>query len=126
MLEEETREREAGDRRPGNREKQADFDIAQVDSGEDSLAAKFDRWSVTHSELAAKDFSLPAVPGLQLLQEASHQVQVATHAATRRRGLCTPRSHPAREFRQCGAEPLSQKPMKAGSGWQATPLGQLH
>lgn len=91
VLEEETREPEAGDA-PGTERSRQNFHIAQVDS----LTAKFDRWSVTHAELAGKDCSLPAVPGLQLFQEAPHQVQVATHTATRRRGLCKPRSHPPR------------------------------
>lgn len=95
VLGEETREPEAGDV-PGTERNRQSFHIAQVDSGGDSLAAKLDLWSVTHAELAGKDCFLPEVPGLQLLQETPHQVQVATHAATRLRGLCTRLSDPPR------------------------------
>lgn len=99
VLGEKTRESEAAGDAPGTQRNRQSFHTAQVGSGGRSPAAKLDRWSVTHAELAGKDCSLPAVPGLQLLQEAPHQIQVATHAATRLRGLCTPRSDP-REFRQ--------------------------
>lgn len=77
VREEESREQEGAER------KRQSFHIAQVDSRGELLAAKLDGWSVTHAELTSEDCPLPVVPGLQLLQEAPHQVQVATHAATR-------------------------------------------
>lgn len=82
VREEESREQEGGDA-PGAERKRQSFHIAQVDSRGERLAAKLDGWSVTHAELTSEDCPLPVVPGLQLLQEAPHQVRMATHAATR-------------------------------------------
>lgn len=95
VREEETGEPEAGDA-PGAERKSQSFHSAQVDSRGERLAAKLDGWSVTHAELTGEDCPLPVGPGLQLLQEAPHQVRVATHAATRSRGLRQDRSNPER------------------------------
>lgn len=95
VREEETGEPEAGDA-PGAERKSQSFHTAQVDSRAERLAAKLDGWSVTHAKLTGEDCPLTVVPGLQLLQEAPHQVQVATHAATRSRGLRKERSDPER------------------------------
>lgn len=93
VREEETGEPEAGDA-PGAERKGQSFHIAQVDSRGERLAAKRDGWSVTHAELTGEDCPLPVVPGFQLLQEAPHQVPVATHAATRSLGFGKERSDP--------------------------------
>lgn len=120
VLGEKTRESEAAGDAPGTQRNRQSFHTAQVGSGGRSIAGV----SLTlnsRARIAPSRRSRASSCSRKLRTRSRWRLMLRPACEVSARRAPTPES-----LDSCGAGPPSQQPMKAGSGWKATPLDQLH